>query len=422
MNVRNFIKTLGPGLLYAGAAVGVSHLVQSTRAGASFGFDLVWILIIANIIKYPFFEFGPRYAVASGNDLIKGYYNTGKWAIILFGLITILTMFAIQAAITIVTAGLVAHVFNLQINTTLLCGLFLGASMIILIIGKYSLLDKTIKFIIIILALSTIVALIFAFNIDQSPSLAKPAGFSWANPVNLAFIIAFIGWMPAPIDVSVWHSLWSIAKRKQLRYTPSLSQSLTDFRIGYIGTALLALGFLTLGALVMHNSGKVLSSNGVMFAGQLINMYTIPLGKWAYWVISIAALATMFSTTLTCLDAYPRVLKPTTKYMFKALREQKRDYAWLDYSWLIILVTGTLLLLSILATSMRFMVDLATTISFVTAPFFAIMNYKVVTAKHMPSEGKPKKWLKIYAIAGIFILSIFTLFYLIWKTGLLNQA
>jgi len=33
------LKSLGPGLLFAGAAVGVSHLVQSTRAGA----DLVLV-------------------------------------------------------------------------------------------------------------------------------------------------------------------------------------------------------------------------------------------------------------------------------------------------------------------------------------------------------------------------------------------
>lgn len=418
MNLRSFIRTLGPGLLYAGAAVGVSHLVQSTRAGASYGFELVYILILANIIKYPFFEFGPRYAVASGNDLIKGYFQTGKWAIILFGLITLLTMFAIQAAITIVTAGLVAHVFNIQMNTTLLCGLILGATMIILIIGKYSLLDKMIKFIIIILAISTLTALVFAFDIDQKLPPVEIPSFSWNNPADLAFIIAFIGWMPAPIDISVWHSLWSIAKRKQLRYTPSLRQSLTDFRIGYIGTAILAMGFLTLGALVMHGSGELLSSRGAVFAGQLINMYTIPLGKWAYRIISIAALATMFSTTLTCLDAYPRVLKPTTQYLIKAMREQKRDYTWLSYSWLIILVAGSLLLLSILAASMRFMVDLATTISFVTAPFFAIMNYKVATSRHMPSEGKPKKWLRIYAVAGIIVLSAFTLFYLGWKLGI----
>jgi len=33
------LKTLGPGILFASTAIGVSHLVQSTRAGAEFGFD-----------------------------------------------------------------------------------------------------------------------------------------------------------------------------------------------------------------------------------------------------------------------------------------------------------------------------------------------------------------------------------------------
>ncbi len=55
MTLKNLIKIMGPGLLYAGAAIGVSHLVQSTRAGASFGFELVAIILIANILKYPFF-------------------------------------------------------------------------------------------------------------------------------------------------------------------------------------------------------------------------------------------------------------------------------------------------------------------------------------------------------------------------------
>ena len=48
-------KRLGPGLLFAGAAIGVSHLVQSTRAGADFGWGLLWALLLANLMKYPFF-------------------------------------------------------------------------------------------------------------------------------------------------------------------------------------------------------------------------------------------------------------------------------------------------------------------------------------------------------------------------------
>ncbi len=415
MSVKSFLKTLGPGLLYAGAAVGVSHLVQSTRAGASFGFDLVWILIIANLLKYPFFEFGPRYAISTGNSLIEGYDKLGKWAIVLFSLLTIATMFAIQAAVTIVTAGLVAHIFGIDINITLLCAVILTVTTIVLIIGKYAALDTIIKVIIITLTVSTIIAVVFALNIDFAKETVYLTEFNWEDSIHLAFLIAFIGWMPAPIDVSVWHSLWSVAKRKQLRYSPTLRQSLLDFKIGYIGTAFLAMGFLTLGALVMHGSNKELSKDGSEFAGQLISMYTEPLGNWTYWIIAAAALTTMFSTTLTCLDAYPRVLKQTTELLVKPLRENQRENQWVSWTWLIILVGGTLLLMSILSGTMGFMVDLATTISFVTAPLFAIMNFRVVTDKHVPGEGKPKKWLRIYAWIGIIFITTFTLGYIILR-------
>lgn len=111
--------------------------------------------------------------------------------------------------------------------------------------------------------------------------------------------------MPSAVDVSVWHSVWTVAKIKQTGYHPSLKEALFDFNLGYIGTAVMAIFFLSLGALVMYGSGEVLSANGVEFSGQLIQLYTLNIGNWAYYIIAIAALATMFSTTLTVLDAYP---------------------------------------------------------------------------------------------------------------------
>ncbi|MFQ5902487.1 MAG: divalent metal cation transporter, partial [Candidatus Binatia bacterium] len=103
---RDFLKALGPGMLWAGAAVGVSHLVQSTRAGASFGLGLVGLVIIANIFKYPAFSFGPRYAAATGTSLLEGYRRQGKWALVLYAFLTLGTMFTIQAVVTVVTAAL----------------------------------------------------------------------------------------------------------------------------------------------------------------------------------------------------------------------------------------------------------------------------------------------------------------------------
>ncbi len=51
MNLRQKLQAVGPGILFAGAAIGVSHLVQATRAGAAYGFDLVWAVVLALLFK-----------------------------------------------------------------------------------------------------------------------------------------------------------------------------------------------------------------------------------------------------------------------------------------------------------------------------------------------------------------------------------
>lgn len=415
MKARKFFKSLGPGLLFAGAAVGVSHLVQSTRAGASFGFELVWVLVIANALKYPFMEFAPRYANATGNSLVDGYARIGKWALILYIILTVATMFAIQAAVTIVTAGLLANVFHITLPMPLLTALILGIAMVVLGLGRYGTLDRIIKWVIIALALSTIIAVAYAFGAGYFEHASLSGNFDWTNHADILFLIAFVGWMPAPIDVSVWHSLWSVAKEDQLGERPTMKQALIDFNIGYIGAAFLALCFLSLGALVMFGSGQELSAKGTVFAGQLISMYTGSIGSWAYPVIAIAAITTMISTTITCLDAYPRVLRRSSILLVPEVQDMDKYHQKLYWFWIVIVGIGTLLLLGYLSGTMGFMVDLATTISFVTAPVLAILNFRAISHAHFPEQFRPKKWLKVYAWLGIVFLSLFSLFYIVWE-------
>ncbi len=415
MRLKKFFSILGPGLLYAGAAIGVSHLVQSTRAGADYYFDLVWVAILANIIKYPFFEFAPRYASATGHSLIHGYAKIGKWAIGLYAILTIMSMFAIQAAVTIVTAGIAGNIFHINLNPVMISAIILGSTTLILILGHYKALDRLIKVVIIVLTVSTIVAVFSAFGKSSSEIHAGGVHFDWTKRADILFLIAFVGWMPAPIDVSVWSSLWTIAKNKSNKTKINLKDSLLDFNIGYIGTALIALAFLSLGAKVMYGSGESLSANGIIFSNQLIGMYTKTIGEWAFWFIALAALTTMYSTTLTCIDAFPRVLQPLTIEFFPGSENRFKNPNAFYWIWLVIVVSGTLLTLAYLAKSMRFMVDLATSLSFITAPVLAILNYKVITHKDMPVEARPGLGLKIYAITGIIFLSAFTLFYIIWN-------
>ena len=413
--LSRYIRIIGPRLLYAGAAIGVSHLVQSTRAGAMFNFDLVWVLIVVNILKYPFFEFGPRYAIATGTSLVDGYNKIGKWAVAIFAILTILSMFIIQAAVTIVTVGLLAYIFDLTINVTVLCTIILILSAIFLLTGKYRALDKIIKFIIILLALSTIVAVFSVIGVEREISPDFIRHFNWSNSVDVFFLIAFIGWMPAPIDVSVWSSMWNLEKNKELGYVPKMKNALLEFKIGYIGTAFLALGFLALGAIVMYGTGEELSSNGVEFASQLINMYSSSIGSWAFWVISIAAFMTMLSTTITVLDAYSRVLKPITKILSPNLWNGCKNKERLNWFWYVLIISGAILIVAFAAKSMVHMVTMATTLSFLTAPILAWLNYKVVTGKHMPEKSRPGSFLRVLSWIGIIFFAIFSLVYLYWK-------
>lgn len=408
---KNLIKVIGPGLLYAGAAIGVSHLVQSTRAGAKYGFLLVGVVLLANVLKYPFFEFGPRYAIATGESLIDGYKKMGDWALALYVVLTFSTMFTIQAAVTVVTAGLAENLFKLSLGAVGWSALLLIICLLILLIGKFSFLDKLMKIIIIALTLTTIIALAGAVGIKHPEDMTQnPFDF---GRENIIFLIALMGWMPAPIDISVWHSIWSLEKIKASKYTPTLREGLLDFHIGYWATTFLALCFLSLGALVMFGSGEVFSSSGAVFAGQFIDLYTRSLGQWAYFIIAIAAFTTMFSTTITVLDAAPRVLKRTTEIVLAGDGSSKKSnsdkFYWI---WIIILAAGALVLLSALSGGMTFMVDLATTMSFLTAPLLAFLNYRLVNSKYMPEQYRPKGFILVVSWIGMAFLVIFSIIFL----------
>lgn len=410
-NVSLFKYALGPGLIMAAAAIGVSHLVQSTRAGAGYGFTLVWAVLLANIFKYPFLQYGPRYAIATGNSMIAGYKKLGKWAIGLFAVFTAGTMFAIQAAVTIVTASLAVELTGINASLLVWSVIILAICIALLFRGQYSALDRSIKIIMTVLTISTLAALITAFT--KTTGTALPEAPSIWDVAGVSFLIALMGWMPIPIDAAAWHSLWSLERVRQTRHHPSMKDCLLDFNIGYIGAAILALAFLSLGALVMFGTGVEFSDSGAGFASQLVGLYTDSLGEWAYWIIIICAFTTMFSTTLTVTDAYPRV----SREIIAVLRDKEpAEKGWLSYkSLLLIISVCSVLLLYVTGSRFTFMVDLATTLSFLTAPALAFINYRLVMHEHFPEESRPPAWLRILSIAGILFLSSFALLYVYWQ-------
>ena len=397
----NSLKKLGPGLLFAGAAIGVSHLVYSTRAGADYGWSLIWAFILINLFKYPFFEFGPRYAIATGETLLDGYAKLGKGYLWGYAVLNTANMFTIQAAVTIVTAGLASHLFGISPNLTLWASVIILICSCLLIVGKYKLLDNLMKFIIIILSICTILAMSVAFF--KSNTL-PPFKQILPEGSGLLFLIAFMGWMPAPMDISIWHSIWSVEKQKNSSKI-NLKESLFDFNIGYGATIFLGMCFMGLGALVMYDSDIGFSNEGLIFARQLIELYTENLGASSATIISIAAFTTMFSTTITTLDASPRAFSRT----LQILMNDKRDFY---FKFLFLLAFGTIGIFIFFQSEMGLLVQIATVLSFLTTPFFAWANLKLVTSDNMPKQFRPNKLMVILSWSGLIFLTTFTVGYL----------
>ncbi len=397
------LKNLGPGLLFAGAAIGVSHLVQSTRAGADFGFGLLWALLIVHLFKYPFFQYGPRYAIATGESLLDGYKKLGKNVLIAYFILNLATMFTIQAAVTIVTAGLAINLFGFSNDPITWSFIITIIGLIILVLGRYKLLDNLMKIIVLTLTVTTIISVVVAiFNTDKVFSFTQIIP---KNTVEIGFLIAFLGWMPAPLDVSIWQSLWAIEKKKN---SPEFStkKSIFDFNVGYIVTLFLGICFLLLGAIVMHQSGEKFSGSAGKFAQQLISLYTNSIGASMSIFIAIAAFTTMFSTTLTTLDASPRAMTKTIELL------SNKSIKKLYWFWIVFLAIGTIIILKYFIGEMGTLIKVATILSFLTAPFYAIINFVLISGKHTPKEWHPSKAMKILSYLGIFFLIGFSVWYL----------
>jgi len=135
--ISQFSKTAGPGILFASTAIGVSHLIQSTRAGADFGLLMLGFVVVVSLLKYPFFEYGSRYANVTQTSIIDGYKKLGKSILWMYFVITVSTMFFITGAVGFVTAGFFENLFGLDFlgNWTII--LLFGICVIILVIGKY---------------------------------------------------------------------------------------------------------------------------------------------------------------------------------------------------------------------------------------------------------------------------------------------
>ncbi len=401
------IGKLGPGLIMAAAAVGASHLVASTQSGALFGWQLLWLILLVNVLKYPFFRFGVQYTLNHNESLIEGYQRKGQGWLIAFTVLNLLAAVVNTAGVLLLTASLLQFFIPGSQSLTMLCVILLGTCLAILLGGHYRLLDSVSKVIMLLLTVATIVAVLIAV---QSGSNA-PADYQGPSPWQLsalAFIVAMIGWMPVPIELSAINSLWLRSKQQLMNL--DLRDALFDFNLGYWTAVLLAVLFVSLGALIQFGTEQEIAMAGALFAQQLVAMYAGTIGQWSEMLVAFIAFMCMFGTTLAVLDGYARTLNESAR-LLAGKRYPHRRRSMLNI-WIIGQAAAGMAVILFFQSALGPMLTFAMTLAFITTPFFAWLNFSLVRGKGL-SRG-----MNLLAWTGLLYLGLFSIvFVVLWLTG-----
>ncbi|XNH04635.1 NRAMP family divalent metal transporter [Vibrio cyclitrophicus] len=405
--LSTLIRSLGPGIMMAAAAVGGSHLVASTKAGAIYGWQLAALIILVNLFKYPFFKAGIQYTLGTGQSLVEGYSNLGRTYLVIFSILSAISAVVNTAALLLFSASLLSYFVPFDLVTSTLCMIVLATCLIILFAGHYRALDTLSKSIMAILTITTLAAVAIAIGSPVEPDAAFVPPSPWSLAA-IGFIVVTMGWMPAPIEISSITSMWLKSQKEKQEVTAQ--SALFDFNVGYIGTALLALVFVALGALVLHGSGVELSRSGVGFTHQLVGIYASTIGEWSRPLIALIAFFCIFGSTITVIDGYSRVLAESQRLLLK-----KESSPKMLQGWIVIVSLAALSIVMFFSAALMPMLDFAMVLAFATTPFFALLNFILVSKTKLPKAlaiGTKLKWL---SVAGLIYLFGFLAVFVWWK-------
>ena len=407
----------GPGILLAATAIGGSHLVLSTTAGAQFGYSLLWLIVLAHLLKYHAFEAGPRIAVARDMSLLSAYREVPgprNWAIWVGLFDMLLQSVGVLAAVAALTASILQAAFGgpgLAVWTAMV----IAITFLMLLVGRYPLLRNLNLGMIVGLAIGTMIAF---FAAPPPLSALKHAVIPELPAGSLLLVASILGFLPTAIGVSIWQSLWTLedphcngrAIDEQRTRAQRLRDVLRDLRLGYLLSAALAICFLCLGAAVLYPRGLIPGQFEV--ATTLARIYTELFGTWMRPLFYMVAFFTAFSTSYAIMDGMPRTLVAAIRHLRDDADPERPDRGRLYWSYLLALTLASIAVVRAVPDPVLLLTVLGA-LSFLFSPLYYGLNTWAVTRlieDPALGPGRGALWLSRLGIAFLAAVALLLLY------------
>lgn len=381
-----WFRDIGPGVLIAAAFIGPGTVTLCTIAGASFGYSLIWAIVLSTFSTIVLQEMSLRIGLVTRMNLAE-VLRTSIKSIFLNRLIILLIIFSIIIGNTAYEAGNITGA-SLGISAIInyesinYIPVFIGLiAFVILYQGDYKILERSLVSLVIIMSVSFFITAIMTKPdvTNLLNGIFKPQ----VNSSNLIVVLGLIGTTVVPYNIFLHSSLvsekWnSIDKLKVARI-----ESFISILLG---------GLVSLSIIITAASVSNQNVTGVIdLAKGLEPLY----GKFAIYFLGLGLFASGITSSITAPLAAAYVAKSCFGWN-NSLKSNRFRLVWI-----FILITGVIL--SMININPIEIIKFAQFSNSLLLPIIAIILLWLINDKNIIS---PKYNYKYQNIFGFFIVII----------------
>ncbi|SMO62351.1 Nramp family divalent metal transporter [Fodinibius sediminis] len=186
---QKWLTYLGPGIITAALVFGPGSLTITSKLGAIYEFELLWVIVISTILMMAFTSMGARIGIATDRSMLQGFKNRwGKWASLFTGIGIFLVTVSFQAGNSVAAGVAFAEMLNTSTSPWIIFVVVCG---IILLFFKsfYKILEKVMIAMVGVMLISFLLTLVIT-----QPDLGKVgAGIIPSIPAgSLLLVVALV--------------------------------------------------------------------------------------------------------------------------------------------------------------------------------------------------------------------------------------